>query len=184
MESLAPLAQAAGPVQSTSPWDRTRVIAAGTDACPFAIQVHSAGTIHTWTYADGTVKTILQNFHIEWTNLDTGKVATTPLGGPAIVYPDGTVVINGNDARFVAAGQGLVVADLGRAITTVEVSSSRPANTRSRSSQTSAPRWSDQRDLGAGPEPAPDCPGDRCRRPTTRGCYERLRVSPRRLAAR
>jgi hypothetical protein len=95
------------------------VIAAGTDACPFAIQVHSAGTIHTWTYADGTVKTILQNFHIEWTNLDTGKVATTPLGGPAIVYPDGTVVING-------------VAD----------------------------------------------------DPTTRGCYERLRVSPRRLAAR
>jgi hypothetical protein len=96
------------------------VIAAGTDACPFAIQVHSAGTIHTWTYADGTVKTILQNFHIEWTNLDTGKVATTPLGGPAIVYPDGTVVINGNDARFVAAGQGPVVADLGRTITTVE----------------------------------------------------------------
>jgi hypothetical protein len=117
---LAPLAQAAGPVQSTSPWDRTRVIAAGADTCPFAIQVHSSGTIHTWTYADGTVKTILQNFHIEWTNLETGKVATTPLGGPAIVYPDGTVVINGNDARFVAPGEGPVVADLGRTITTVE----------------------------------------------------------------
>jgi opacity protein-like surface antigen len=118
--ALAPLAQAAGPVQSTSPWDRTRVIPAGADSCAFAIQVHSSGTIHTWTYPDGTVKTILQNFHIEWTNLETGKVATTPLGGPAIVYPDGTVVINGNDARFIAPGEGPVIADLGRTITTVE----------------------------------------------------------------
>jgi hypothetical protein len=118
--TLVPLAQAAGPVQDTSPWDRTRVIPAGADSCPFAIQVHSFGTIHTWTYADGTVKTILQNFHIEWTNVDTGKVATTPLGGPAIEYPDGTVVINGNNARFVAPGEGPVYADLGRTITTVE----------------------------------------------------------------
>jgi opacity protein-like surface antigen len=118
--ALVPLAQAAGPVQDTSPWDRTRVIPAGADSCPFAIQVHSTGTIHTWTYDDGTVKTILQNFHIEWMNLDTGKVATTPLGGPAIEYPDGTVVINGNNARFIAPGQGPVVADLGRTITTVE----------------------------------------------------------------
>ena len=117
---LAPLAQAAGPVQSTSPWDRTRVIPAGPDACSFAIQVHSFGTIHTWTYPDGTVKTILQNFRIEWTNLGSGKVAATPLGGPAIEYPDGTVVINGNNARFVAPGQGPVYADLGRTITTVE----------------------------------------------------------------
>ena len=70
---LAPLAKAAGPVQSTSPWDRTRVIAAGTDACSFAIQVHSAGTIHTWTYADGTVKTILQNFHIQRQNLGSAE---------------------------------------------------------------------------------------------------------------
>ena len=117
---LVPLAQAAGPVQGTTPWDRTRVIAAGPDACSFAIQVHSFGTIHTWTYPDGTQKTILQNFHIEWTNLETGVVATTPLGGPAIVYPDGTVVINGNNARFIAPGSGPVFADLGRTITTVE----------------------------------------------------------------
>ena len=117
---LVPVAHAAGPVQDTSPWDRTREIPAGADTCPFAIQVHSSGTIHTWTYADGTVKTILQDFHIEWTNLSTGMVATTPLGGPAIAYPDGTVVINGNDGRFIAPGQGPVVADLGRTITTVE----------------------------------------------------------------
>ena len=117
---LVPLAHAAGPVQGSTPWDRTRVIDASAESCPFAIQVHSTGTIHTWTYADGTVKTILQDFHIEWTNLETGKVATTPLGGPAIVYPDGTVVINGNNARFIAPGVGPVYADLGRTITTVE----------------------------------------------------------------
>ena len=64
-----------GPDQTTTPWDRTRLIAAGPDACPFPIQVHSSGTIHTWTYDNGTQKTILSNFHIEWTNLDTGLVA-------------------------------------------------------------------------------------------------------------
>jgi hypothetical protein len=117
---LVPLANAGAPVQSSTPWDRTRVIPASAESCAFPIQVHSSGTIHTWTYDDGTQKTILQNFHIEWTNLETGAAVTSPLGGPAIVYPDGTVVINGNNARFVAAGAGPVYADLGRTITTVE----------------------------------------------------------------
>ena len=117
---LVPLAQAGGPVQSSTPWDRTRVIPASSESCAFPIQVHSTGTVHTWTYSDGTVKTILQNFHIEWTNLDTAAVVTSPLGGPAIVYPDGTVVINGNNARFISQGDGPVYADLGRTITTVE----------------------------------------------------------------
>ena len=93
--TLAPAVLAGGPNQTMTPWDRTRLIAPGPEACAFPIQVHSSGTIHTWTYADGTVKTILHNFHIEWTNLDTGLVATTPLGGPVIVYPDGTVVVDG-----------------------------------------------------------------------------------------
>jgi hypothetical protein len=79
---LVPAALAGGPDQTTTPWDRTRLIPAGPEACPFPIQVHSSGTIHTWTYSDGTQKTILHNFHIEWTNLDTGLVAETPLGGP------------------------------------------------------------------------------------------------------
>ena len=117
---LAPAVLAAGPDQTTTPWDRTRLIAAGPDACPFPIQVHSSGTIHTWTYDDGTQKTILSNFHIEWTNLDTGLVAETPLGGPVIVYPDGTVVIDGNNGRFIAKGEGVAVADLGRTVITVE----------------------------------------------------------------
>jgi hypothetical protein len=117
---LAPAALAGGPEQNTTPWDRTRVIPASAETCPFPIQVHSSGTIHTWTYSDGTVKTILHNFHIEWTNLVTGLVARTPLGGPAIVYPDGTLVINGNNGRFIGQGEGIAFADLGRTITTVE----------------------------------------------------------------
>jgi len=118
--TLAPAVLAGGPNQTMTPWDRTRLIAPGPEACAFPIQVHSSGTIHTWTYADGTVKTILHNFHIEWTNLDTGLVATTPLGGPVIVYPDGTVVVDGNNGRFIAKGEGVAVADLGRTVTTAE----------------------------------------------------------------
>jgi hypothetical protein len=117
---LAPLARADAPEQTTTPWDRTRVIPASAETCPFPIQVHSSGTIHTWTFSDGTQQTILNNFHIEWTNLDTGVVARTPLGGPAIVYPDGTLVINGNNGRFIGHGEGIAYADLGRTITTVE----------------------------------------------------------------
>ena len=117
---LAPSAQAAAPVQATQDFDRTRVIPASSETCPFAIQVHSSGVIHTWTFSDGRVMTILHDFHIEWTNLATGTVATTPLGGPAIEYPDGTVVINGNNGRFIGQGEGIAVADLGRTVTTVE----------------------------------------------------------------
>jgi hypothetical protein len=117
---LVPVARAEAPVQTTTPWDRTRVIPASSESCAFPIQVHSTGTIHTWTYSDGTQKTILSNFETEWTNLDSGAVVRSPLGGPAIVEPDGTLVINGNNARFIARGEGLVYADLGRTITTVE----------------------------------------------------------------
>jgi hypothetical protein len=119
--TLVPAALADAPQQTVTPWDRTRVIAAGPDACPFPIQVHSTGTIRQWTDADGTVKTMLQGgFKTEWTNLDIGASVVSPLAGPAIVYPDGTVVVNGNNGRFIAQGEGPVYTDLGRTITTVE----------------------------------------------------------------
>jgi hypothetical protein len=118
---LVPPALAAAPAQTTTAWDRTRVVPAGPESCSFPIQVHSTGTIHEWTYSDGTVKTMLQGgFKTEWTNLDTGESVTSPLAGPAIAYPDGTVVINGNNGRFIAQGGGPVYADLGRTVTTVE----------------------------------------------------------------
>src|SRR5215218_10821189 len=85
---LAPLAAAAAPVQQVIPWDSTRVIAASDETCPFDIQVHSTGTIHVWTFEDGRVLTILQNFGTVWTNLDTGATATSPIVGPQIVTAD------------------------------------------------------------------------------------------------
>ena len=118
---LAPLARAGAPEQTLTPWNSTRVIPASSATCAFPIQVHSEGTIHDFLYADGSLKRILQqSFDVEWTNLDTGAVVRTPLAGPAIFYPDGTVVINGNNGRFIAPGEGIAYADLGRTITTLE----------------------------------------------------------------
>src|SRR5829696_3420369 len=60
--AVVPLAAAAAPAQQTTPFDRTRVITASSETCPFDIQVHSTGTIHVWTFDDGRELTILQNF--------------------------------------------------------------------------------------------------------------------------
>jgi hypothetical protein len=118
--ALAPAAAAAAPVQETIAWDRIRVIAASSETCPFDIQVHSTGTIHVWTFDDGRVMTILQDFHTVWTNLDTRATASSPIVGPQIVTPDGAVIVNGNNGRFVAAGEGPVFADVGRTVTLAE----------------------------------------------------------------
>jgi len=117
--AAVPSALAAAPVQETFDWSSTRVIPAGA-ACSFAIQVHSEGLIRTWTYENGTKKTILQSgFFTEWTNLSTGETIHTPLVGPAIEYPDGTVVINGNNGRLVDDGN-VGYSDVGRTVTTLE----------------------------------------------------------------
>ena len=116
---LVPAAFAAPPVQTDFDWNSTRVIAASGATCPFDIQVHSEGLIHTWTYDDGTVKTmLLRGFKIEWTNLETGKVLSGPLAGPAIQEPDGTLVINGNNGRLMDGNVGYE--DVGRTVWTVE----------------------------------------------------------------
>ena len=121
--ALAPVARAGAgaPQQIRTEWNSTRVIAASADSCAFQIQVQSEGLIHDFVYEDGTVKRILQeHFFTEWTNLENGKVLRSPLAGPGIFYPDGTIVINGNDGRFIAHGEGPVYSDVGRTITTLE----------------------------------------------------------------
>jgi hypothetical protein len=118
---LAPIARAEGPEQIRTAWNSTRVIGASPETCSFPIQVHSEGLIHDFVYSDGTVKRVLQqHFVTEWTNLENGKVLRSPLAGPGIFYPDGTIVINGNDGRFIAHGEGPVYSDVGRTITTLE----------------------------------------------------------------
>lgn len=59
-------------------------------------------------------------FKTEWTKLDTGAGVVSALAGPAIEYPDGTVVVNGNNGHFIAQGEGPVYSDVGRTITTLE----------------------------------------------------------------
>jgi hypothetical protein len=114
---LVPAAAAAGPTVTITPFDRTRTIAAGPDACPFPIVVHSTGTFREALYSDGTDKTTVREFHITWTNPASGKSITSVLGGPEIVEPNGdgtvTVTINGNDAHFNAPGYGSIFADVG-----------------------------------------------------------------------
>jgi hypothetical protein len=109
---LAPTAAADAPAQETTPWDRTRIEL----GCGFPIQVHSSGTIRAWTYSDGTQKTILQDFRIEWTKVSTGETLSSPLGGPAIQYPDGTLVINGMNGRLVGQPHELGYVDIGRTV--------------------------------------------------------------------
>ena len=97
---LVPVARAGAPVQTTTPWDRTRVIPASSETCAFAIQVHSSGTIHTWTYSDGTVKTILSNFEIDWTNSNTRThgVASQRNWHPRSSF----LLVHRTQARFIA----------------------------------------------------------------------------------
>jgi len=113
---LVPVARADAPAQETIDWDRTRIEL----GCGFPIQVHSSGTIHLWTFEDGRRMTILNDFHIEWTKLETGETLSTPLGGPVIEYPDGTVVINGMNGRLVGQPNQFGYVDIGRTVFTVE----------------------------------------------------------------
>jgi hypothetical protein len=108
------------PTVTITPFERTRVIAASPETCPFDIVVHSSGTFREAVYSSGRDVTTVENFHITWSNLASGKTVTSPLAGPFIVEPnaDGTVTvtIDGNDGRFTAPGFGLLFADVGRIV--------------------------------------------------------------------
>lgn len=117
---LAPIAAAGGPTVTITPWNSTRTIAAGPDTCPFAIVVHSQGTFRESVFSDGRDVTTVSDFHITWTNAESGKSVNSALGGPMIAESNGdgtaTVTINGNDALFAAPGIGLFFADVGRLV--------------------------------------------------------------------
>jgi hypothetical protein len=117
---LAPLAGAAGPSVTTTPWNSTRTIAASADTCAFPIVVHSEGTFRESVYSNGRDVTTVSDFHISWTNPESGKSVHSALGGPMIVQSNGdgtaTVTIDGNDALFAAPGIGLFFGDVGRLV--------------------------------------------------------------------
>ena len=51
MLALVPVAAAAAPSVTITPWNSTRTIAASTDTCPFPIVVHSEGTFRAFPYS-------------------------------------------------------------------------------------------------------------------------------------
>ena len=118
--AVAPVAAAAGPTVTITPWNSTRTIAASSDTCPFPIVVHSEGTLRESVFSNGRDVTQVSDFHIVWTNPLSGKSVTSALGGPMIAVSNGdgtaTVTINGNDVSFTAPGMGLIFADVGRLV--------------------------------------------------------------------
>jgi hypothetical protein len=118
--ALVAAAMADPPTTTTTHFDRTRTIAAGPDACPFPILVHSVGDFRETVYSDGRDSTWAIDFHINWSNPSSGKAITSALAGPFVVEPNGdgtvTVTINGNDALFTGPGEGLLFAQVGKLV--------------------------------------------------------------------
>jgi hypothetical protein len=118
--AAASTAAADAPTVTITPFERTRVIAASAETCPFDIVVHSEGTFRETVFSDGRDVTTVENFHITWSNPVSGKTLTSPLAGPFMVEPndDGTVTvtIDGNNGRFTAPGYGLLFAQVGRLV--------------------------------------------------------------------
>jgi hypothetical protein len=118
--AVAPVAAAAAPTVTITPWDSTRTIAASADTCSFPIVVHSQGTFRKSVFANGRDVTQVSDFHIVWTNPLSGKSVSSALGGPMIAVSNGdgtaTVTIDGNDVSFAAPGIGLFFADVGHLV--------------------------------------------------------------------
>jgi len=117
---VVPIAAASAPAVTITPFTSTRTITASPDTCAFPIVVHSQGTLRESVYSNGRDVTTVADFHIVWTNPESGKFVTSALGGPMIAESNGdgtaTVTIDGNDALFAAPGIGLFFADVGRLV--------------------------------------------------------------------
>jgi hypothetical protein len=122
----ASAAVADAPTVTLTPWDRTRVIAASAETCPFDVVVHSHGTFREAVYSSGRDVTRVEDFHLTWSNTVSGKSLASPLAGPFIAEPNGdgtfTVTIDGNNGRFTAPGFGLLFADVGRLVYVADAS--------------------------------------------------------------
>jgi len=118
--AAASSAVADAPTVTITPWERTRVIAASPETCPFDVVVHSEGTFREAVFSSGRDVTTVEDFHLTWSNPASGKSLASPLAGPFVVEPNGdgtvTVTIDGNNGRFVAPGFGLLFADVGRLV--------------------------------------------------------------------
>src|SRR5207237_2739648 len=85
----ASTAIADAPTVTLTPWDRTRVIPASAETCPFDVAVHSQGTFREAVYSTGRDVTTVEDFHLTWSNPVSGKSLASPLAAPSIGEPNG-----------------------------------------------------------------------------------------------
>lgn len=121
------IAVAAAPVRTAEPVHIEGIFPAGT-RCPFEVVRTIDGTLVTtsFTDADGLTKTTFsyKDGKIVYTNPANGRTLMAVLAGPAVYIDNGdgttTVRVPGNDQRYVGQGIGLIVANTGLFIATLD----------------------------------------------------------------
>jgi hypothetical protein len=96
--------------------------------CPFEVVRTIDGMLVTTTFTDGdgltTTTFSYKNGKIGYLNPANGKTLTAVLAGPAVSTDSGdgttTLTIPGNDQRYVAPGIGLIVANTGLIVATLD----------------------------------------------------------------
>jgi hypothetical protein len=96
--------------------------------CPFEVVRTIDGMLVTTTFTDGdgltTTAFSYKNGKIGYLNPANGKTLTAVLAGPAVYTDSGdgttTLTIPGNDQRYVAPGIGLIVANTGLIVATLD----------------------------------------------------------------
>ncbi|MBA2719835.1 MAG: hypothetical protein H0U52_11440 [Chloroflexi bacterium] len=124
---LVSAAFAAAPARTVEEVHISNTFAAGT-RCPFEVVRTVDGTLTTTTFTDaaGLTKTTSRysNGKLGYLNPANGRTATAVLAGPVVFIDNGdgtsTVRIPGNDLRFTAPGLGLLVANTGLWIATLD----------------------------------------------------------------
>ena len=117
---IAPLAAADRPETTVTHLDRTGMIAAGPNTCPFPFMFHTEGTLRETVFSNGKDVTHAVSFHVTYTNPANGTTLVTTLAGPFVIEPNGdgtvTVTINGNDGHLTAPGEGSIFAAVGKLV--------------------------------------------------------------------
>ena len=118
---------AAAPTRTVEEVHISDTFAAGA-RCPFEVVRTIDGTLVTTTFtdADGLTTTMFsyKNGKIGYLNPANGKTLTAVLAGPAVYADNGdgttTLTIPGNDQRYTAPGIGLIVANTGLIVATLD----------------------------------------------------------------
>lgn len=124
---LGSVAFGAAPVRTVEPVHIAGTFPAGT-RCPFEVVRTIDGSLVTTIFTDTngltTTTFLYQNGKIVYTNPANGKTLTAVLAGPAVYIDNGdgttTLRIPGNDQRYVGQGIGLIVANTGLIIATLD----------------------------------------------------------------